>query len=298
MGIIGNNFRQNTGVHRSLGDVMARTPGNALWYSAFCNNRSQMGAEVVLAGTAIPSGGYAPATFYPPQEVSEMSWRPLGEGTLTASIVSGRLMGVALTGEGALNAFLSLSIGMVLGATGSGTLAADINGRANSEIAMTGSGDMTASMSALGNMLAALTGTGDLEAGIGAIGNMSIDITVSGTGLTVENVGAAVWGALSAANNDADTMGRLLNLAGSGGVDYDALKQAVWEAILADYDADPDSAAAIVQAIQTLADELHKIQGLDAANPMTVTPTTRVAGDIDLDITGDGETTTTVTRVP
>jgi len=50
--------------------------------------------------------------------------------------------------------------------------------------------------------------------------------------------------------------------------------------------------------VQTLADELHKIQGLDAANPMTVTPTTRVAGDIELDITGDGETTTTVTRVP
>lgn len=50
--------------------------------------------------------------------------------------------------------------------------------------------------------------------------------------------------------------------------------------------------------VQTLADELHKIQGLDAANPMTVTPTTRVAGDIDLDITGDGETTTTVTRIP
>jgi hypothetical protein len=37
-------------------------------------------------------------------------------------------------------------------------------------------------------------------------------------------------------------------------------------------------------------------KGLDISNPMTVTPTSRVAGSIDLDITGDGETTTTVTR--
>jgi hypothetical protein len=43
-------------------------------------------------------------------------------------------------------------------------------------------------------------------------------------------------------------------------------------------------------------DELHKLQGLDADNPMTVTPTSRVAGTISQVISGDGETTTTVTR--
>lgn len=42
--------------------------------------------------------------------------------------------------------------------------------------------------------------------------------------------------------------------------------------------------------------ELWKLQGLDISNPMTVTPTQRVAGDVDLAITGDGLTTTTVTR--
>jgi hypothetical protein len=46
----------------------------------------------------------------------------------------------------------------------------------------------------------------------------------------------------------------------------------------------------------TKVDELHKIQGLDAANPMTVTPNTRVAGPVNLAISGDGETTSTVTR--
>ena len=51
-------------------------------------------------------------------------------------------------------------------------------------------------------------------------------------------------------------------------------------------------------AIETLIDEIHKIQGLDGSNPMTVTPTSKSAGDIDLAITGDGETTATVTRQP
>jgi hypothetical protein len=55
-------------------------------------------------------------------------------------------------------------------------------------------------------------------------------------------------------------------------------------------------AGKILAQIQTLVDELHKIQGLDAANPMTVTPTSRTAGSIDLEITGDGETSTTVAR--
>jgi len=43
-------------------------------------------------------------------------------------------------------------------------------------------------------------------------------------------------------------------------------------------------------------DELHKLQGLDASNPMTVTPTSRVAGTISQTISGDGENTSTVTR--
>lgn len=43
-------------------------------------------------------------------------------------------------------------------------------------------------------------------------------------------------------------------------------------------------------------DDLHKIAGLDAANPMTVTPTSRSAGGINQTISGDGETTSTVTR--
>lgn len=48
--------------------------------------------------------------------------------------------------------------------------------------------------------------------------------------------------------------------------------------------------------VMTQIDELHKNEGLDIANPMTVTPSTREAGDISLLITGDGVTSSTVTR--
>lgn len=42
--------------------------------------------------------------------------------------------------------------------------------------------------------------------------------------------------------------------------------------------------------------DLWLIQGLDTANPMTVTPTSRVAETIQQAITGDGTSSTTITR--
>lgn len=64
---------------------------------------------------------------------------------------------------------------------------------------------------------------------------------------------------------------------------------------------DRNSDAAIVNEelvvdIDAKVTELHKLQGLDSANPMTVTPTQRSVDDIDLTISGDGETVTVVTR--
>jgi len=42
--------------------------------------------------------------------------------------------------------------------------------------------------------------------------------------------------------------------------------------------------------------ELHSIAGLDVLNPMTVTPTSRSSGAINQTISGDGITTSTITR--
>lgn len=48
--------------------------------------------------------------------------------------------------------------------------------------------------------------------------------------------------------------------------------------------------------MSTQVPEIHRILGLDASNPMTVTPSNRSAGTVVQLITGDGENTTTVTR--
>ncbi len=54
--------------------------------------------------------------------------------------------------------------------------------------------------------------------------------------------------------------------------------------------------AACVEAIYAKVLEIWKLLGLDSENPMTVTPTSRTAGDISQTISGDGTTSTTVTR--
>jgi hypothetical protein len=56
----------------------------------------------------------------------------------------------------------------------------------------------------------------------------------------------------------------------------------------------PDNAT--LSTVATKTDELHRIHGLKSGEPMTVTPTTRAAGSISQVISGDGSTTTTVTR--
>lgn len=48
--------------------------------------------------------------------------------------------------------------------------------------------------------------------------------------------------------------------------------------------------------LQSKIDEMYKVAGLDETTPATTTRFRVTAGDINIDITGDGETTTTFTR--
>jgi hypothetical protein len=52
----------------------------------------------------------------------------------------------------------------------------------------------------------------------------------------------------------------------------------------------------LISTMQTLLDELHKVRGLSLGNPATFTPTSIDSDNISLSITGNGVTTTTVTR--
>lgn len=103
------------------------------------------------------------------------------------------------------------------------------------------------------------------------------------------------WEEMLSGHTTEGSAGQTLTNATTGGVDYGLLAQAVWEYVVATSPPD-DQAGYLLNQINDFVDDLHKIQGLDPNNPMTVTRTNRTAGTIDLDITGDGENTTTVTR--
>lgn len=257
MGIIGNNLVRNLGIHRGLGDVYARTPGNYASYSSFSNTRSHAGDTAVFAGNAIPAGSYFPDTFYMPQEAGEISMRMTALGALAANLYPSRNMSIDLTGTGELTATAALVISMLLDLVGSGDFTAYIVGDLNMSIDLSGSGDLEASMEGIAEMIIALTGQGTLEATIAAYGNMAIDIVVTGAGLTVANVSQAIWNAIAANFNEPGTMGQKLNSAAVGGIDYEDLADAVWTAVDRELtagtkDAEIDNILDIVQIIEKL----------------------------------------------
>lgn len=208
---------------------------------------------------------------------------------ITGANLAGGVNGAAaITATGAFTATMQLIVSAVATIATTCTVTGDINAIAPLAASITAGGTMTSAIKALANAVAAITAGATLTGTPKAIGNMEAAI-VPYTELSPEALAASVWNSVAASYNDAGTMGEKLNLAGSGGVDYAALKTAIWEAVLTDYDTDPTSAAAVMGIIQ-------RVLGLDASNPVTTTPTAITAGDLTIAVTGDGETSTTLTR--
>lgn len=158
---------------------------------------------------------------------------------------------------------------------------APINAAGNANILFTGSATLNAPASMASNTAISFTATAQTFA------NGFIIAAPISQELTPDQIATAVWSAVAAGNNAIGTMGEKLNDAGSAGNP--------WAALISE-NTTPETFGQVLQTMQTLVDELHKLQGLSVGNPMTVTPTSRAVGDISLTITGDGVTTTTVTR--
>lgn len=185
-----------------------------------------------------------------------------------------------------VTANLSLIIQLATELLGSCTLSAALVGKLEMAAALSASGDLSASLSLIAYCVSEIVGEGSVTGGLRGETGLSADISSSST-LSPENLAAAVWNSIAASFNTAGTMGAKMNSAASAG---DPWATALPGSYLS------TEAGGILAQIQSLVDELHKIQGLDAANPMTVTPTSRTSGSIDLTISGDGETETIVTR--
>lgn len=125
-------------------------------------------------------------------------------------------------------------------------------------------------------VLTASTNLGDLDDAILAVlgtpagASIADDIAniSAGSGPTASEIADAVWDEDLTTHTAPDSTGEALAAAGGGG--------------------DPTTAARVT--------DLWQIHGLDSGNPMTVTPTSRAVGTISQTISGDGTTTSTVTR--
>lgn len=163
-----------------------------------------------------------------PKTAGDMSFYAAASGTMTGTLIPSYPMSINLTGAGSLAATGALIVSMLLAMSGQGSLSASITGYLNMSCDLDGNGDLEAGMEGIASMMVGMLGEGTIEATIAAYGNMEIDMVVTGAGLTTSNVGAAVWGAIASQFTDSATMGGKLNTASSGGVDLNALADAVW----------------------------------------------------------------------
>lgn len=280
MALYNNGYRLgNTPYSRGMGAAGSIYTGGG---SAF---NARMPTSALRAGRGLfgdhagyPVGNLHPRAWFLPQKSGAMSLRPLGQGSIAAGLISTRPMALDLTGSGTMDATGALVVSMLLALAGEGALSASITGNLNMSVGLTGSGDLQSNLYGIAAMAVDLLGQGDLDATIAAFGNMEIDLVVTGTGLTTGNVGDAVWRYMIGATEAQ----ALLAAATTGGVDYGALGAAVRTELQAE----------LLRII-----ELAKIHGLVIGADLTVTATSRSAGDVAQSIANAGGTTT-VTRQP
>jgi len=289
MGLLGNSSRLNFGCGHYMGCTYNYyMNGNRGKTSYFRTAMSREGSTTTLPQLANPVGSVNGAAFWQPLVGGGVAMRATGSGILSGTMIPEKLATVDFTGSGDLDSLAGLVILALCDMIGSGTLTAIVAGEFSASVDFSGDGTLEGDIYGIAQAIVDLVGSGDLEGDVYGIGNASIDIIVTGTGLNIDNVGKYVWQAiLSEFDSDPESAAAKLLAAGSAGDPWSTNLPAAYTGT---------QAGQILAQIQTLVDELHKIRGLDAANPWVVTPTTETAGSIVLDVTGNGVTSSTLTR--
>jgi hypothetical protein len=225
MALIGNYSVYDKQPLKYIGGANAITAihaGNRGNFSQSGRVRSRMMQDqttTALEYYALPNGAYPSLTWFIPQQAGQIgsSNQIYGLGSIVASLAGARNATADLTGSGTVtNAFLSLIADLIASLTGAGDISPPPNLLALLNLSgdLTGAGAITAVLNAFASVQADLSGTGTLTLTPYAIGELSADITGEST-LSPQNLAAAVWSALAAQYNDPNTMGELLNSAGT-----------------------------------------------------------------------------------
>lgn len=232
MGLLGNGFR-----HNLTGRITTATTNldgcNASCIPASYNltamQRNQFAGSAGFATTASkPDGCRHPVTWLMPQKAGGLSTRNsiIGSGTVaSATAQSGYNIDAEITGSGGVDnvSTIGLIVSMAAVITASGGISsATTQALATMVAGLTGSGSVSATAQGLADLGAVLTGSGSVNANNTAL--MDIAAQIRGYGdLTPEGIRDTVWTALLSQYQDDGSAGKTLSVAGSGGVDYDAL---------------------------------------------------------------------------
>lgn len=257
-------------------------------------SRARFLSETWSKKSGVPDGVRPPYSWIIPQSAGGLSARNnvYGAGSITLTMAGGLNAEAALTGSGDLTGTGQLIISMVASLTGSGTItSATSQAFLNLAASLAGSGSITAAGTAIGHAAAALSGSGDLDALASALGTLAASIVVTGGVLTASDVAETVWNSVLSNYPTAGTAGNTLALAGSGGVDYGTLATAVWSNATRSLTVTGLSAGDAEKLLH-----IWRLLGLDSSNPVTTTTADISATGIAIDITGNGETSTTLTR--
>lgn len=239
MGLLGNGFR-----HNLTGRITTATTSidgcNASCIPASYNltamQRNQFAGSAGFATTASkPDGCRHPVTWLMPQKAGGLSTRNsiIGSGTVaSATAQSGYNIDAEITGSGGVDnvSTIGLIVSMAAVITASGGISsATTQALATMVAGLTGSGSVSATAQGLADLGAMLTGSGSVNANNTAL--MDIAAQIRGYGdLTPEGIRDQVWNAVLTNYQTTGTAGKALSTASSGGVDYDAMAAAVWNA--------------------------------------------------------------------
>ena len=244
-----------------------------------------------------PEGAAPRAAAWLPIKAGGMS----GVARIEAQSAGELLQGGPMEGSGSMSftsdaAGLSLTVsmsgnGLLTWTTPQGVLRLTVGLDGAGSFTLTGTSGLSMVVPFEGSGSFAMGGTSDLRGRLSMQGQWT-----PFTELSPQNLAAAVWDAVASQYNDPGTMGARVNSAATGGVDLNALAQAVWEYATRTLTSAASGGMTTEQAEQLA--EIWRIHGLDPAAPLNVTPTSRSAGDVAQTISGDGATSTTVSRLP
>ena len=275
MGLVQNGYRHNlTGRIVGATNLDGANPYAQHYqgHIAARNRNCFAGTGITDSKAAVPNGNLPSSAWIMPRKAGGMSSRA-AEITLSAS-ASG-LMGMPGVGSAAMTFSSDPLVGQLI-VSGAGSaaavfgsdspvLTASINGIGSAAFSMGATGALGALADMVGEAAFAFDGEADilpeddtspLREGTAsfsmsgsltsyAIGHMEGTTDVQ-TELTADGIASSVWNATASQFNETGTMGNKLNTASSGGVDLDALAEAVWESAEADYLA---ASAAFLQKI-------------------------------------------------